>query len=77
MVKPITVIPLFVGSKELGVNSKKPPHLCGKYLKPPVFGKIAKNHQFWTNLFQCALIVRFRLANMISDKWTPLSMLTW
>jgi hypothetical protein len=40
-----------------GVNSKKPPHLRGKYLKPPVFGKIAKIYRFCANSSQCALIV--------------------
>jgi hypothetical protein len=30
----------------LRVNSKKPPHLCGKYLEPPVFDEIAKIHRF-------------------------------
>jgi hypothetical protein len=40
-----------------GVNSKKPPHLRGKYLEPPVFSEIVKNHRFYVNSFQCALIV--------------------
>jgi hypothetical protein len=39
-----------------GVNSKKPPHLCRKYVKPPIFGDIAKNHQFCEYSLQCALI---------------------
>jgi hypothetical protein len=50
-----------------GVNSKKPPHLCGKYAKPPLFGEIAKNHRFCENLFQCALIPVFTRLNAISD----------
>jgi hypothetical protein len=50
-----------------GVNSKKPPHFSGKFAKQPVFGEIAKNHQFWANLFQCALILVFIRLNTISD----------
>jgi hypothetical protein len=51
----------------LRVNSKKPPHLCGKYAKPPLFGEIAKNHRFCKNSLQCALIMKLRLVNTISD----------
>jgi hypothetical protein len=49
------------------VNSKKPPHLRRKFAKQLVFGEIAKNHRFCTNLFQCALIVELRRINTISD----------
>jgi hypothetical protein len=52
---------------EYRVNSKKPPHLCGKFAKPPLFGKFAKNHRFCENLLQCALIQVFSRLNTISD----------
>jgi hypothetical protein len=54
-----------------GVNSKKP-HLRGKYLEPPVFSEIAKNHRFYVNSFQCALIVKLRQIDTISDNRVPL-----
>jgi hypothetical protein len=55
------------------VNSKKPPHLWRKYLEPPVFSEIVKNHRFCVNLFQCALIFVFSRHNTISDMGDPLS----
>jgi hypothetical protein len=48
-----------------------------KYLEPPVFNEIAKNHRFCVNLFQCALILIFSRVNDISDEQGPLSGLTW
>jgi hypothetical protein len=65
------------GIGSLRVNSKKPPHLCLKYLKPPQFGQIAEIHQLWGNSLQCALIGQFLQANTISDRYGPLSGLTW
>jgi hypothetical protein len=62
---------------ERRVNSKKPPYSCLKYLKPPQFGQITQNHQYWGNLLQCALIVQFLQANTISDRYGPLSGLMW
>jgi hypothetical protein len=56
-----------------GVNSKKPPHLWGKYLEPPVLSEIAKNHRFCLNTFQYALILVFSRHNKISDMRDPLS----
>jgi hypothetical protein len=38
------------------VNSKKPPYLCGKYAKPPLFREIAKNHRFCENSLQYAFL---------------------
>jgi hypothetical protein len=67
---------LTVGSSKR-VNSKKPPHLWGKYLKPPEFSEIAKNHRFCVNWFQCTLIVKLSPVNSISDRWGPVSVLTW
>jgi hypothetical protein len=58
-------------------SKKKPPHLRGKYLEPPVFDKIVKIHRFCADSFQCTVIVELNLFNTISDNWIPLSMLTW
>jgi hypothetical protein len=70
--KPISrAVNLFLHAHKFNlvrVNSKKPPHLCGKFTKPPLFGKIAKNHLFCENLLQYALIVELNPFNMISDK---------
>jgi hypothetical protein len=55
------------------VNFKKPPHLWGKYAKPPQFGQIAEIYQFCGNSMQCALIVQFVQANTISARTGPLS----
>jgi hypothetical protein len=57
----------------MGVNSKKPPHLWGKFEKPPQFGQIAKIHQFRGDSMQCALIAQFLQANTISARYGPLS----
>jgi hypothetical protein len=48
-----------------------------KYLEPPVFDAIAKNHRFCANSFQCALILVFSRVTDISDEQGPLSGLTW
>jgi hypothetical protein len=55
------------------VNSKKPPHLWGKFEKPPQFGQIAEIHQFRGDSMQCALIAQFLQANTISARYGPLS----
>jgi hypothetical protein len=57
----------------VGVNSKKPPHLWGKFGKQPQFGQIAEIHQFCGDSMQCALIVQFLQANTISARYGPLS----
>jgi hypothetical protein len=56
----------------LQVNSKKPPHLRRKYLEPPIFSEIVKNHRFCVNSSQCALIVKLRRIDTISDNRAPL-----
>jgi hypothetical protein len=53
---------------EEGVNSKKPPYLCGKYAKPPILREIVKIHRFCANSFQYALIVKLKPTNTISGK---------
>jgi hypothetical protein len=64
-----SVLPIDV----IRVNSKKPPHYHVKLEKTPVYGKIAKTHQYCVNLLHCPLIRVLSRVNMKSHSGTHIS----